>query len=65
MATPSFVTYRLVILLKTWYQIYVTKPVFHKVMLIGITNALIFSFLFMDCIPNQPFPELCLGLMPR
>lgn len=55
MAILSFLTYRLVFLLRTCYQVHWAKPVFHKVMLIGITRALIFTF-FMDCIPYQPFP---------
>lgn len=64
MAMLSFVSYVVVISWKTCYQVCLTTPVFHKEMLIGITYALFFPF-FMDCIPYQPFPRLCLGSMPR
>lgn len=61
MAISSFVTYRLVILLKTCYQVDLKKTVFHKVMSIGITYALISPFFYGSC-PLSPFPLTMPGI---
>lgn len=61
MAISYFVTYRLVILLKTCYQVDSTEPLFHKVMLIGITYALISPFFYRFC-PLSTFPLTTPGI---